>query len=157
MSRVLSGNALASMHASETSEVWLAMVELDHRDWPTPIRLVRNTETIISNGDTYLPFPFDVSLPDEEAEQTAVVNWVALNASNELIEELRAVTGPIDGRVFWVLASDPDVVELGPLDLQIRVFEYDSEKIKGTMVIEPILDAVFGSLSMDGVNTPGLF
>lgn len=157
MSRQISAPALASANASSTDEVWLAMVRLNHPSWDEPVRLVRNTVPIDHQGETYSPFPFDVALPDEEAEQLAVVNWVALNASNELVELFRSISGPIEGRIFLVLARTPDLIEVGPLDLELRAFEYDANTLKGTMVIEPILDAVFGAMSMDNVNAPGLF
>lgn len=157
MSRILSAPALASVNASSTDEVWLAMVRLDHPSWFEPVRLVRNTVQVEHQGETYIPFPFDVALPDEEAEQLAVVDWTALNASNELVELFRSISGPISGRIFLVLARTPDLIEVGPLELEMRAFEYDASTIRGTMVIEPILDAVFGSLSMDNVNAPGLF
>jgi len=157
MSRNLSDVAMTSINNLETAEVWLAMVKLTHPDWTDSIRLVRNTEDVQSNGEVYSQFPFDVSLPDEEAEQTAVVSWVAMNVGAELIAAFRAVSGPIDGEIFWVLASNPDLIEIGPLELQMRGFEYDAATIKGSMVIEPVLDAVFGHRNMDTGNAPGLF
>ncbi len=157
MSRSLSIAAKSSINDHSTDEIWLVLLKLEHDDWSSPIRLVRNTEAVTSNGDEYVPFPFEANLPDEEAEQVSVINWSALNASNELMDELRSVTGPIDGEIFWVLASDPDDVQIGPMTLQIRVFEYDAQVIKGTMVVEPIMDAVFGYKAMDNTNAPGLF
>lgn len=157
MSRTLSTAALASVNASSTGEVWLPLLKLEHSDWAEPVFLVRNTEAITHDGDEYSPFPFDVALPDEEAEQTTVVRWSAMNASNELVTLFRAVSGPIDGTLMIVLASSPDDIEIGPLSLQLRGFEYDAKTIRGSMVVEPILDAVFGARSMDNINAPGLF
>lgn len=157
MSRTLSSSAVASINGSETAEVWLPLVELTHSDWSEPVRLARNTEDVTSNGALYLAYPFDISLPDDEVEQTAVVQWVAWNAGNDIVDLFRSVSGPVSGSIFWVLASSPDTVEIGPLNLQIRGFEYTATQIKGAMVIEPIMDAVFGDMSMDAINAPGLF
>jgi len=157
MTRNLSTAALASINAESTAEVWLPMVVLTHDDWPDPIRLVSNTEAITHQGAVYAPFPFDMTLPDENAEQTSVVEWVAANASNELLEQFRRVNGPINGAVFWIMASTPDQIEVGPFELQLRGFEYDSKQIKGSLVVEPVLDAVFGHRAMDGAHAPGLF
>lgn len=155
--RTLSANATASINASETDEVWLAMVILTHPDFAAPIRLVANTENIVHDSQTFIAFPFNVSLPDEEEGQVAVMNWVAANSSNELLEEFRAVSGPISGSVFWVLASSPDDIEIGPMDLELRSFEYDDLTISGGLTVEPVLDAVFGKDTMNPGNTPGLF
>lgn len=155
--RTLSADALASINAQETGEVWLPMVVLTHPDFVAPIRLVRNTVEITHNGDVFTPFPFDMALPDEEQEQNAVISWKALNATNELVEILRGVTGKVTGEIFWVLARNPDLVEIGPMTLEMRGFEYDAMNISGSMAIEPVLDAVFGSRAMDNTNAPGLF
>ena len=157
MSRTLSAAAQASINARETGEVWVGMIELTHADFSAPIRLATDSVDVTHNGDVYQAFPFDITLPDEEDEGVPVVNWMALNASQELTAEFRSVTGPIDGSVFWVLASSPNVIEVGPMELQLRSFEYDAEKMAGSLVIEPVLDAVFGSMAMDNTNAPGLF
>jgi hypothetical protein len=157
VTRNLSSAAWASISAPETSEVWLAMVILSHPSFSDDIRLVRNTQPVTHNGNEFMPFPFDIALPDEEAEQLSVVNWSASNVSKELLDEFRAISGPIEGQIFWVLASNPDLIEVGPLELQIRSFSYNAETISGTMVVQPILEAVFGSRLMDTANAPGLF
>lgn len=155
--RQISGNALASINAHETSEVWLPLVVLTHDDWDEPIRIVRNLEPIVHQSETFLPFPFDVSLPDEDAESTSVIQWVAANASSELLELFRQVSGPISGSVFWIIASSPDDIEIGPFNLELRAFEYNATEIKGSLMVEPVLDAVFGHTAMNGSNAPGLF
>lgn len=145
------------MNAEDTGEVWLPLMELTNEAWDDPVRIARNTEDVTSGGETYLAFPFDVNLPDEEDGQLPVVAWVAYNSNQELTELFRSVTGIIYGRIFWVLASSPDTVEIQPVDLQIRGFQYDAQKIQGSLVVQPILDAVFGQHSMDNINAPGLF
>lgn len=158
MTRTLSAAARASINAENTSEVWLAMVKLSHDDWAQDIRLVNNTEDVTHDGEVYEAFPFSVRMPDETDDGTLpVVQWAAINAKQELTEEFRSTVGPIDGVVFWVLASSPDTIEIGPMELQLRSFEYDSMYLSGAMVIEPVLDAVFGADNMDTVNCPGLF
>lgn len=158
MRTTLSAAGLASINAQETSEVWLPLVVLDHEDFADPVRLVANIEAVTHSGDVFTPYPFTIALPDETDDLgAAVVRWVADNVSLEILDELRAVSGPIQGSVFWVLASDPDHIEIGPFDLELRGFKYNDMTISGQMTIEPILDAVFGALSMDPKNAPGLF
>lgn len=46
--------ARRSIDASETAEVWLVLVDLNHPAWPEDVHLVHNTEPVISNGDHLL-------------------------------------------------------------------------------------------------------
>ena len=146
-----------SLNASSTDAVWLAMVKLAHRSWSEKVRLVANTQEITHMGEVYNPFPFTISLPDEEQESNSVIQWAAANASQELLVLFKQVVGPISGEVFWVLAETPDHIEIGPFNLELRAFEYDASTISGTLVVEPVLDAVFGVRTMDTKNAPGLF
>lgn len=156
MARNLSSAALRSINSNETDEVWLSCMHLSSDVWVEDVFLVRNTEDITSNGQIYRKFPFIVSMPDEEAEATAVVDFVAYNVSRDLTELFRSVTGPVSGKMFWVLASQPDTVEVEFVELEIRAFDFDSMTIKGSLVMEPVLDAVFGQRFMSNVNAPGL-
>ena len=157
MARQLSNAAVQSINASETGEVWLALIELTHASFGSPIRLVRNNASIVHAGNTYSAFPFSVMLPDDEPEIVPVVRWVAYNVDQSLTTALRSVTGPITGKLSYVLADTPDIVEIGPMEMQMSGFEFDSLTISGNMTIEPVLDALFGSKRMDGGNAPGLF
>lgn len=157
MPRNLSNAGLISVTAQETDEIWLACVTLTHPQWAGPVRLVKNTENIVSGGDVYNAYPFDVTLPDEEPEEVPVVRFVASNVSLELMSNIRSIVGPISGEIFWVLASDPNTVELGPLSLEIRSIQYDALNFSGQMVIEPVISARFGDKLMDPTNAPGLF
>lgn len=155
--RELTPAAVAANNAQETGEVYLPMTVFTSDTWDDPVRFVRNGEDVTHQGDVFNSFPFDITLPDEGEESNGVVDWIAVNVGDELLDSIRALTGPLKGSVFWILASDPDNKVLGPYDLEIRGIEYDALKITGSMTVEPILDAVFGSMSMDGTNAPGLF
>ena len=155
--RLLSPTFLAAIHAQESGEVFLPLVKLSHSAWGDEVRYVPNWEEITHGGEIYSPFPFEVALPDDEDEGVPVLRWTADNVSQELIVKLRAATSPISARVVWVLASQPDTVEAGPLDLSIRAAEYDATTIQGTMTISPILERPVSKKAMTPKNAPGLF
>jgi len=155
--RALSPVFLAAIHGQESGEVLLPLVKLSQTDWAESLRFVPDWQELTHDGEIYSPLAFEVALPDDEAEGLPVLRWQADAVSQELISALRSVTDPIDARVVWVLASQPDTVEAGPFDLQIRAVEYDATTIGGTMGVEPILDEPFGYLSMTPQTCPGLF
>jgi hypothetical protein len=122
------------------------------------LRLVANGADIVSTGDTYAAFPsLEIMLPDEEDEGYPVLRWSAQNVGRELISQMRGLTGAVDARVFHALASTPDVIERGPLSVQMWAVEYDAQTIGGTMGLDPILEGPYGHLRMTPGTTPGLF
>lgn len=148
---------LTAIHAQETNEVVLPLVTLTHADWPETIRLVADWKAITHRGSEFQPLAFEVALPDEEAEGVPVINWAVDNVDRRLVESLRQVKGAVQASVIWVLASDPDTIQVGPLDAEMRAVQYDARTIRGTLGIEPVLDAQFGSMIMNPKNAPALF
>ena len=157
MRSTLSTNMLTAMHAQSTGEVILPLVKLTQAGWQDAICIVPNTQSVSHGGDTYQPLAFNIGLPDEEAEGVPVINWVADNVDRRLVEALRTVTGVVDARIVWVLASSPEVIEMGPLNVEMRAARYDAQTISGTMGVEPILEHQFGHLTMTPSTVPGLF
>ncbi len=157
MRSTLSTRMLEAAHAEASGEVVLPLVKLTQDGWADAICIVPNREAVIHRGDTYEPLAFQMGLPDEEAEGVPVLNWVADNVDRRLVEALRSVTGFVEARIVWVLASSPDHIEVGPLEVEMRAAQYDARQVSGTLGVEPILETQFGHLVMNPKNAPALF
>jgi hypothetical protein len=155
--RLLSAVALRSINAEETGEVWVPMVKLSGGGLTAPIRLAANGESVTHLGQVYQAFPFQMDLPDEEPEAQAVMRWSMDNTDLSFIEEFRKATGPITAEAFWVLASQPDTIEIGPLITELRGFEYDESTIGGTLQVAPLMEQAFSKRQFNPVNTPAIF
>lgn len=155
--RLLSPTFLRAIHAQDSEQVLLPLVRLSHPDWDDDVRLVPDWQPIMHQGAEYIPYAFEITLPDDDAEGLPVLRWVADNVSREIVMLMRGVTDKITARVVWVLASTPDFIEAGPFDVEMAAVEYDAQTLSGTMQIEPILDEPFGYLTMTPKTAPGLF
>jgi hypothetical protein len=152
--RTLSTNARAALYAAQSDEVWLQLLTVEHSAIVTPIRIVANTENVVSRGDTYTAFPFEISIPATMAES---VELVVDNVSRELIEEVRGIDTPLTLTLEVVLASDPDTVEAGPFAFQSRTVEYDVQRMRFTLAYEPLLSEPFPAYTYTPLDYPGLF
>lgn len=152
--RTLSTNARAALYASQSDEVWLQLLTIEHDDIGIPIRLVANTEDIVSDGNTFTAFPFELAIPATAQES---VELIVDNVTRELIEEVRAIDTPLDITLEIVLASDPDTVEAGPFVFQSRSVEYDVSRMRFTLAYEPILNEPFPAYDYTPIDYPGLF
>lgn len=157
MRSTLSSRMTQAMHAQDTGEVVLVLVTLSQEGWDEEVCLVPNTEPIMHLGKEFSPLAFDVSLPDEEEEGVPVLNWVADNTDRRLVQALRGVSGFVQAELVWILAGEPDVIQVGPLNVEMRAVEYDARTISGVMGVEPVLEMQFGHLVMNPKNTPALF
>lgn len=155
--RNVSSRFLEAVFAQETAEVVLTIARLSHASWQEDVLIVNDRQDLVSNGQTYVAFPFTVTLPDDEDQGIPVMRFVADNVSREIMAELRQATSSIDVVVSWVLASQPDVLEAGPTDALLQLAEGDARSITGTLGIEPVLDEPFGFMQATPQTTPGLF
>ncbi len=158
MPRTTSLSFRQAVNAQDTSEVILILLELDQTDFPAPVRVVNNTQDIVSNGQTYIAFPFVLELPDdiEENLPEAILSIDNIDPSI-LIPSIRGATGPINAIINIVMASDPDTIEAGPFNFTIRRVDYTDKLISATLEPEAILSEPFPSGVFDPIGFPGLF
>lgn len=157
--RSLSLSALTSIHAQETGEVWLPIIEINADGWPEPERFVANTwAAITSGGLTYDPLPFVIGLPDDGGEDTPSEITLSIdNVSREIGRALRLVDGAATVTLRYVLSSSPDVVEIGPIEFAVLSYSIDANQVTAALSVEPLLDQQFGRHVLNPVNAPGLF
>lgn len=157
MSRSLSLAARQGINAQETDEVFLLLLTLDHEDIAEPIRVVNNMEDVISRGDTYIAYPFEIALPDEDPESVARVTLRIDNVDREIVKSLRAIASPLSVALEVVMASSPDLVEAGPFNMTLVSAEYDALTVTGELAFEDVLNEPFPGHAYVPSDYPGLF
>jgi hypothetical protein len=136
--RNLSAEALASIHAERTAQVWLTLIELGGAGIPAPIRLVANPENIVSRGYTYIGFPFEIDLPRQSGEGRAAQLSID-NTDREIVRLLRELDQAPDVLIEIVLADSPDTVEFQLPGLRLRNIEWTVARVTGDLVFEDTL------------------
>ena len=111
MPRTLSTVAVNAALAQENPDPFLVLLAISHPNMPEPLRVVNNTEEIVSNGKTYVPFPFEVVLGMDDAEQLPEVRLTIDNVERALVETIRLAQDAPKVSLRVVLASQPSVVE----------------------------------------------
>ena len=140
MPRNISDTLKTATNAAQTAEVLLVLVEIDHDYLITPIRIVDNTQDIISNGYTYTGFPFKLSLPSEEKDNPRSAKITISNVDRSIIATLRTLTTSPDFSVGVIRAANPDNIEMGWYYFKLKDISYTVESVSGTLVYENKLD-----------------
>lgn len=157
MPRNVSLAALQASLATETEKVFLVLLELNHSDLAIPVRLVNNTEDVTSNGNVYTAFPFHARMPDDQEEREPVAELVVANATRELIDSVRSLQGKLDTVLSVVLADSPNVIEWGPVDMEVKVVNYDADSVTFQLGMQAFSEEPFPSRSFTPAQFPGLF
>lgn len=157
MSRSLTTTAVQAANAQETGEVFLILLTISHASLSPSIRVVGNTEDIVSNGETFLAFPFEITLPDDAPESVAQVSLKIDNVDRQIVDAIRSISSPPTVSIDVILASDPDTIEAGPFNMTLLQSDYDVLTVTGELVFEDVLNEPFPGDSFDPVGFPGLF
>lgn len=153
----VSANALAASFAPETDEVWVALLLIEHAAI-TPIRVCDNMEDVVSNGQTYVAYPFDIRLPGSNAREMPKVTLTIDNVDRTIVETLRAVATPATVTLSIVLASSPDTIEAGPYRMTLRSARTPNPaQVQGELAYEDVLNQPFPAASFTPNLFPGLF
>ena len=156
MPRTVSATLKAEAFAQHSGEVYIALLVISHADITT-LRFAANSENVSSGGNTYIAYPFDIRLPQERDDQPPQVPIVIDNVDRAIVDEIRTLTGPPDVTLSVVLASDPDVVEYGPIETTLRNVDWNFGTITGDLQAEDLLNESYPGDAFTPQNAPGLF
>ena len=133
MSRTLSSTFLSAVFAQETTQVFLCILDIIHADLDETIRVVNNTEDIVSNGNTYIGFPFSISLPADVENQLPAMSLSIDNVDRTIVNAVRTISSPPIVSLSVILASAPNTIEMGPIEMTLRQVDYDDKVVTGTL------------------------
>lgn len=140
-----------------TKEVFLFLLTFNHPSFADPIRLVNNLEDIHSRGNDYIAFPLELVLPSDDGDSLPMIEITCQNASLELIDEVRSITGSMSLKLEFILASNPDFVEFSIDDMRVAQVEYDKQILKMTCTVDDLLNTAFPKERYLPSNFGGLF
>jgi hypothetical protein len=157
MSRSPSARFKAGVFAQETGEAFLVLLSISHPDMETPIRLANNYSDVVSNGETYIGFPFGIALPGDSDENLPQTQIAIDNVDQRVIQAIRELSGPPTMTISVVLADTPGVIEAGPFAMTLREVNYDDQVITATVAYEDVLNEPYPGDFFTPANFPGLF
>lgn len=153
MPRALSATALQAIHAQETGEVFVLLLTIAHASLTPSLYFAGNSENVVRGGNTFLPWPFQISLPPESDDQIPTVQLKIDNIDRRILEGIRMLTSPPTITLEVVLASSPNTLEAGPFTMTLRNIEYDALVITGALTYEDVLNEPWPQFRI----TPNLF
>lgn len=145
------------MNAQDTGEVFLTLLTMTHPSIAVPLCFVNDMSSLVSNGVTYMAYPFDIPFPELGADTLPTLTLTIDNVDQSIWAALKTITTPIDVTISWVLKSHPDNVEGGPLFLRMTTTEVSMSTISGTLSFEDLLNEPFPYDSYVPSTAPGLF
>jgi len=143
--------------AQQTTEAFILLLTIDHASLDEPIRVTSDAVDTVSQGVTYIPFPFELTLPSDSASSTPRARLVIDNVDRRVVEAVRQITSAPSVTFQLVLSSDPDTAEVEFPDFKLRSVEVDALTVSGDLTIELYEDEPYPAGTFVPSAFPGLF
>ena len=142
----------------ETSAVFLNLVKIEAEGFD-PLYFVDNTESIIFDGNEYLPCGFRCVLPEQNEDGNSKPCRIEIDNIDRRISEAVAetISIPVTLTVSIVMAQNPDIVETGPFKFILRNVSVNKEKVSAELYDFYIYDRNLPGLRYTPQDFPGLF
>lgn len=157
MSRSFSPTTVKSINSLETGNAFWFLVTIRHPDLPTPYRFVNNTVDVVSNGVTYVAYPFNITLAVDDGQSLPQVAVEFDNVDRELIDVVRGLTSAPLVDLQLILSNAPNIVEMSLIDMSLIDLDFDMQSISGNLISGDLLNASYPSDSYEPAQFPTLF
>lgn len=135
MARDLSNRLRQQLFQPFRDEEIKVLLEINHSSFSAPLRFVSDVDDLVSNGETYTAFPFEINLPtDDENEPGATVRIE--NVDDRIGTTLLNLnTDPVTVDIKVVLRSTPDVIEAEWSEFELVDVEITGIFVSGRLVV----------------------
>lgn len=157
MSRTLSAITQKALNAQSTDRLFLVIIEIDHTDLASPIRIVNDTVAITSNGDVYSPVAFKFSPPVEEDGTIRSSSLTIGNIDRSLVEAIRSIDSAPTVDASIIRYDTPNVIEAGPWSFKMRNVSYNVDTVRGELIPDNPLGFKASILSYRNIDFPGIY
>lgn len=145
---------LQAVFAQQTGEVPIVLVTIEHADLPAPVRVVNYDENVVSNGETFVAYPFKLTLPTDPEQGPPRATVQIDNVHRDIVASIRNASGGAPTVTLAVaLASSPDTIEASFSGFDLKNITYDALTIEGELT----LDSLGGEPYPAGRFRPGAF
>lgn len=134
------------------------LLEICHPMLEAPVRIIGDTQDLVSNGNTYTACAFQLTLPDDVDQRYPRAQLSIDNIGEELTQWLEA-SGGGDGatcRIMQVLREDPNHLE-ADITLDMTSLHLDHLVVTADLGFEDVLDLPAVAVAYRPEITPELF
>lgn len=117
---------------ANASDPFIWLVTIDHSSLGSPIRICNNNVDIVSNGNTFIGFPFSIQ-PPTDSEQASSASLTISNVSRKITRAIENMdTSPVL-TLSLVLASTPNTIEVNFAGFTFTDVSWDANSIRATI------------------------
>ena len=156
MTELTSAQAVVQATAQHADDPFLVLLTISHATLADPIRIARNRQAVVSNGNTFLAYPFEISLPTD-VDDSAQARITVANITRRIGQALERLVEPPDVLIELVLASTPDTIERSWDQFSLTDVTWDAMVMTATVQQLAYWDEPWPRKRVTPRGFPGLF
>ena len=141
---------------SPESDLYLVLLDIDHPDLAQTISVVNNTVNVISNGISYVAFPFEIALPESPENSPPRAELTISNVGREISQAIRSVGSPPSVTIAVIRQATPDVIEALHVGMKLTGVSYDAQQVSGQLVREALVTEPYPAMTYSPAEFRGL-
>lgn len=157
MSRTLTGETRAALHAPQTDEIFTVLLTISHPDMPEAIRVCSGGRNVTSRGNDFIAYPFSLHLPEDEEGRSPRARLSIDNVERHIVQAVRNLTSSPFVTIEIIRHAAPDVVEARFDDFRFTNITYDSQAVEGDLTVEDFTAEPYPAACFSPSLFPGLF
>ena len=157
MSRDVTNAFIEACNASQTDECFIILIAITHDTLPVPILINTSGQDVVSNGDTYLFCPVEVTLSNDNDDTPPQAKLVIDNIDRTVVSAVRSIITPPSVTLSLIAASAPDTIEVSFTDFKMKEVSYNELTIEGTLTLEGLFQEPAIGYTFSPTYFPGLF
>lgn len=113
MTRAYSPQFKSTLAAVSPAEAPFVLLEISHPLLTVPVRVINDTQDLVSNGNTYIACPFRPIMPDDYEGQAPKARLAVDNVGRDLMYWIEQSSGGqgSSAKFMQVMRSNPDHIE----------------------------------------------
>lgn len=158
MPRPYSTTAKKQLNATRASDSPVTLLEIDHPDLVTPVRVVNYSEDIPHLGNTFIALAFALIPPDDLGQGLPRASISIDNIGKDLTSWVESSNGGrgSTARMIQVLPSDPDTIEW-ELTMNLENVRMTSAAVTADLSFNDVLNLPGVALRYTPTVAPGLY
>jgi hypothetical protein len=134
----------------------LVLLEITQADLSAPVRVVNDRIAITHNGDEYIAFPFEITMPDDQAGSAPRARLRIDNVSREIGQAIRLMTTAASVSIKVVRRAAPDTVQMEFPSMVLTNVMVDALTVEGELSFEDLSREPFPAITFSPAEFPGL-
>ena len=133
-----SAHGIAEAFDQDRGTVFFTLLTIIHQDLTGPMRLCNSRADIVSRGNTFTGYPFQIVLPDDDADNVPSAQLKIDNVNRLVYQTIWGLASAPNILIEVVVSDRPDVVEISAGNLRLEKVQADELYITGTITAIPI-------------------